>query len=204
VSTTKPGALASSDASSARACSCWPPRSSASARRIDLRKDHENRLRFEQRARDQGSRHRGGSDRDQRRQRIAADNQLERIEGTGERGVERGRDGRCGTAPDKDPQIVAAQLEQPAERRGGARTQLRKGGFETDRGADPGRQHGQQRQPQTVDQRHAPAMQRVGLDRIDDVARAPPPERRGDQPVDQSAERRHQQQSPRRDCLRAA
>src|SRR5215469_7551840 len=41
-----------------------------------------------------------------------------------------------------------------------------------------------------------PAMQRIGLDRVDDVARLPAPQRVGDEAIDEAASRRYQQQPP--------
>ena len=78
---------------------------------VGLRENDKDRPLVEQGSRDQGRHDRCGDDRDQRRQRVAADDQLERIKGAGERGIKGGGNRRGGAASHKNPQIVAAQLE---------------------------------------------------------------------------------------------
>ena len=88
--------------------------------------------------------------------------------------------------------------------RGGAGAELGERGFQSDRGADPAGENGQSGQAQAVAQRHAPAMQRVGLDRVDDVARPPAPHHIRDQAVAEPADARHQDAPPRVDIGRPA
>ena len=54
----------------------------------------------------------------QRGQRIGADDQLEGIEGAGQRRVESGRDGARGAAAHQHPQVAATHPERPPDARG--------------------------------------------------------------------------------------
>ena len=78
---------------------------------IDMAVDDKDRLLAEDLAGDQGREDRRHDHRHQRRQRIAADDQLEGVKRAGERRVERGGDRRSGAAPDKCAQIVAPQMQ---------------------------------------------------------------------------------------------
>ena len=62
-----------------------------------------------------------------------------------------------------------------------------------DRHARRVRDHGGDQQAQAVEHRHAPAMQRIGLDRVDDVVRAEAPHDERAQPEHEAAGRRNDQ-----------
>ena len=102
------------------------------------------------------------------RDRIDADDQLEPVERAGQRRAEGGGDRRCRAAADDEAQIGAAQAEPHADRRGDAARHLRIAGLEADGGAEAVGDDVLQPDAQAVLQRHASAMQRIGLDRVDD------------------------------------
>ena len=114
------------------------------------------------------------------RDRIAADDELERIECPGQRCPERAGDRPRCSASDQDPQIPAPQVKAAADPGGYPARQLRVAGLHPDRGSDSARPHGLQRDVDAADERHAPAVQRVGLDWIN-LPRWPPA-RQGQQP----------------------
>ena len=133
---------------------------------------------------DEIARHRGDADRRQAGRRIAADHQFERIEGAGERRAERARDRGRRAAADHDALVGAAQVKATAERGGKAAGKLGISGFKADRRADAAGPDRLQRHDDAAAKRHPPAMQGIGLDRID-LARRPPA---------QQQQKRHAQQ----------
>ena len=116
---------------------------------------------------------RGDADRGQAGRRISPDHQFKGIERTGERGAERARNRGGGAAADHDALIGAAQVKAAAQRGGDPAGKLGVSGFKSDRGADAARPDRLQRHDHTAAKRHPPAMQGIGLDRID-FARRPP------------------------------
>ncbi len=116
-----------------------------------------------------------GSDRDRREaaRRVTADDQLEPVERTGERRTKRTGDAAGGAAANQDAQIGAAQPECETKPGCNAARELGIAGLHSDRSTDPARPDGLQRDDQTAGERHASAMQRVRLDRIDFAIRPP-------------------------------
>ena len=80
--------------------------------------------------------HRGNADRRQARRRVAADDQLEGVEGARQGRAERAGDRGRRAAADHDPLVGAAQMKRTPERGGKAAGQLGVAGLEPDRGAD--------------------------------------------------------------------
>jgi hypothetical protein len=141
--------------------------------------------------------HRRDRDRGEARDRVAADHQFECIEGARERRTERAGDSPGGSAPDQHPQIAAAQAKSLPDEGGDAAGELGIAGFEADRCADPARPHRLRRDDQAAAQRHAPAMQRIGLDRVDFARRPIPRDHDTRQSQDEPAEGRHEDRDPR-------
>jgi hypothetical protein len=104
--------------------------------------------------------------------------------------------GASSAAADQRAQIAAPEAEILAEPRGDARAELRVGRLEPDRGAEAGRDQGEDRQIGAVGERHLAAEQRVGLDRIDDLARAPAADEHADPAGERAADRGQQQDAP--------
>jgi hypothetical protein len=73
-----------------------------------------------------------------------------------------------------------------------------------DRRADPARQDRQGGETHALAQRHAAAVQRVRLDRVDDVAWPPAPDQIGDDAIDQAADAWDRDDPPRLDADPAA
>src|SRR6266700_2697433 len=99
--------------------------------------------------------------------RIASDHDFERIECSPKWRSECTRDRARRSAPNQYAQISAPEVEGTPDPRPNAARQLRVAGLETDRGANSTRPHGLQRHADASNERHAPAVQGVGLDRID-------------------------------------
>ncbi len=146
---------------------------------------------------DEIARHRGDADRRQAGRRIAPDYQFERIEGAGERRAERARDRCRRAAADHDALVGAAQVKSTAERRGKAARKLGISRFQADRRPDPAGPGGLQRHDDAAAKRHPPAMQRVGLDRID-LARRPPAQQHQQGHAQQQAAEAWNQHGPQR------
>ena len=127
------------------------------------------------------------ADRGQRGDRIAADDQLEAVEGAAQRRAEGAGDGRGGAAADQDAHVAAAQAKRLADLGGDAAGELGIAGFQADRGADAARPHGLRRHDQAAAQRHAAAVQRIGFDRVD-LGAAPAGDVGGGQAEQQAAE----------------
>ncbi len=115
---------------------------------------------------------RGDRDRGKGGQRVGADDQLERVEGAGQGRVEGAADRPRRAAADQQAHVVAAQAEAAAEARGDGGADLGVAALQPDRGADAVRHHRLQHDDDAVVQRHAAAIQRIGLDRVDRAARA--------------------------------
>lgn len=98
---------------------------------------------------------------------VGADDQLEGVEGAGERRAEAGRDGPGRTAAHQGAQVAAPHLEGDAEPRGEAGGDLCVAGFEPHRGAGPVRDDVLECEVEAVAQGHPAAMQGVRLDRVD-------------------------------------
>ena len=135
---------------------------------------------------------RGGHDRRDIGDRIDADDQLEAVESAGQRRVEGGGDRAGGTAADQDADIVAAQPEGARQPRGQAGTDLRIARLQSNRGAKTAGDHRLPGDDEGVGQRHAPAIERVGLDRIDRGAEFPLSQPDHRQPEQDAADRRYQ------------
>ncbi len=163
------------------------------------RADADTEREFAKRMGDKIAGYRGDADRGQAGRRISPDHKLESIEGAGERCPERARDRGCGAAADHDALIGATQMKAAAQ--GGAETARKLGisCFKPDRGADTTGPHRLQRHDHTAAKRHPPAMQRVGLDRIDFTRRPPAQQQQEGHPEQQSAEARNQQGAQRLD-----
>jgi hypothetical protein len=106
--------------------------------------------------------------------RIAPDHQLKGVEGAGERRSERARDRSRRTTADHDPLIGAAQVKSAAQRGGKTAGELGVSRLKSDRSADTARPDRLQRHDHTAAKRHPPAMQGIGLDRVDFPRRPPP------------------------------
>src|SRR5258707_10633979 len=98
---------------------------------------------------------------------MAAEDDFERIDGPAGPRTERARDRAPRAAPDQHAQVATPQVEGTPDPRRKAAGQLRIAGLETDRRPNPTRPDGLQRHADASDERHAPAVQRVGLDRVD-------------------------------------
>ena len=105
--------------------------------------------------------------------RIAADDQLEAVEGAGERRAERAGNSARGSTADQDAQIGTSQLECPADTRGDAAGQLGVARFDADRSTYPARPNGLHGNDNAAEKGHAAAVQRVRLNRIDLSLRPP-------------------------------
>jgi hypothetical protein len=99
--------------------------------------DDEYRVRPDEPADDERPGQRRDADRGQGLQRVSADNQLEGVEGAGERGIEGRRDCAGGSAADQGADVVPAQAEPSAEPRRERGAELRIGRLEPDRGTEP-------------------------------------------------------------------
>jgi hypothetical protein len=123
-----------------------------------LGRDDADRERLCDQEADQGR----DADRRQAVWRIAADNELETIEGAGERGTECASNSSGGATA-----LGASQPECHADARGDTAGKLCIAGLQADRGADPARPDRLRRHDNAAKRRHATAVQRVGFDRID-------------------------------------
>ena len=147
------------------------------------------------RVRDEVADHRRDCDRRQAVGRIAADDELEAVESAGERRTEGAGNSSGSAATDQDTQIGAPQPECRADARGKTARQLGIAGLEADRGADPARPDGLRRDDDAAEKRHAAAMQRIRLDRIDLPLRPPARDHfRGDAERQSAAERHRDRQ----------
>ena len=155
--------------------------------------DDKDRTGREEGAHHQHRRQRGDADRGQGLQGVAADDQLECIERSGQRRVERCRDGAGSAAADQEPHVVAPQAAATADPRRHRRAELGIGRFEPDRGAKPARQQRDKDETDTVAHGHPAAEQRVCLDRVDDLARPPAPQQQRREPNQEPAGDRHHQ-----------
>ena len=115
----------------------------------------------------------GKADRRKTRGRIAADDELEAVKGAGQRRAERAGDTGGGAATHQNSQVAAAQAKGIADARSDAACKLGVAGFEPDRGADAAGPNRLRRDDDAAEERHAPAMQRIGFDRIDFPLRTP-------------------------------
>ena len=147
---------------------------------------------------------RRGEDGNRVGERIGADDELERVEGAGQRRAERRRDRASRPAPDQHPEILPAQARSHAQVRGEAGSDLRIARLETDRCAAAVRDHGLRRHEEALAQRHASAAQRVGLDRIDRRRRFPAGEPDVDRAEQKAAQHRRAKGGQRRDALGGA
>ena len=139
-------------------------------------------------------RHDGGDDhRRQRRQRIGADHQFERIERPRERRIERRRDRPRGPAPHQQPQIVPPNPKAPPGAGSQRRPDLRIARLKPYRGPHPVGPHRLAHHDQAGVQGHAPAMQRIRFDRVDGAPVPPLRQRQPGKPQPQPPQRRHQQ-----------
>ena len=146
---------------------------------------------------DKIARHRGDPDRGQAGRRITPDHELKGVEGAGKRCPERARNRGGGAAADHDALVGAAQVKATAKRRGKAAGKLGIPRFEADRRADPARPGGLQGHDDAAAKRHPPAMQRVGLDRVD-LARRPPAQQHQQGHAQQQAAEARNQNGPQR------
>ena len=166
------------------------------ADRTDADADRQRRKRM----RHEIAGHRGDADRRQAGRRIAADHQLEGIEGAGQRRAECAGDRRRGAAAHHDALVGAAQMKAAAERCREPAGQLGIARFQSDRGADAAGPDRLQRYDDAAAKRHPPAMQGIGLDRVD-FARRPPAQQQQERYAEQeAAEARHQKRPPRLDA----
>ena len=133
---------------------------------------------------------RGDRDRGEGTEGVGADHQLERVESAGQRRIEGAGDGGGRAAADQQAQIVAPDAEHAAEARRQGRADLGVTGLQPHRGADAVRQDRLQHDDQAVVERHAPAIQCVGLDRVDRAPRAVAHDGKTDQPDQQPAQGR--------------
>src|SRR5271165_335756 len=153
--------------------------------------------------------HDGGADdrRDHHRgeggDRVGADHQLVRIEGARQRRVERACDGGRRAAAHHQAHVAASQPEHAPEPAAHAAADLRVGRFQPDRRAGAVRHHRLQHDDPAVAHRHAPAVQRVRLDRVDRALGAPFGERQPDHSEQQAACDRDDQRPRRRQRHRA-
>ena len=157
----------------------------------------EDRVRADQPAHDEHRGQRGDADRRQGLQGVAADDQLEGIKGAGQRRVEGRRDGPGGAAPDQGAHVVAAQPDAAPEPRGQRRAKLGIGRFEPDRCAKPAGEDRHPNKAEAVAERHPPAEQRVRLDRVDHLARAPAAQQQRAEADEQAADNRRRHQAGR-------
>ena len=143
---------------------------------------------------------RGDADRRQAGRGVAADHEFEGIERAGERRAERARDRRRRAAADHDALVGAAQVKGAAERGGEAAGKLGVSRFKANGGTDAARPDGLQRDDDAAAKRHPPAMQRIGLDRIDLARRPPAQQHEEGEPQQQAAEARNQHGAQRLDA----
>ena len=135
----------------------------------------------------------GGEDGNRVGERIGADDELESVKSAGQRRAERRRDRAARPAADQHAQILPAQARSHSQIRGDARPDLRIAGLEPDRGAAAVRDHGLRRHKQALAERHAPAAQGVGLDRINRRRRLSAREPEVDRAEQKAAQHRRRQ-----------
>mgnify|MGYP003694471333 CR=1 FL=1 len=119
--------------------------------------DDEYRVRPDEPANDERPGQGRNADRGQGLQCIDADDQLEGVEGTGERSVESCRNCAGGTAADEGADIVPAQADRSAEPGRERGPELRVGRLEPHRGAEARRKAMSEGRAQAVADRHPPA-----------------------------------------------
>ena len=124
---------------------------------------------------------------------IAPDHDLERIEGAAERSAKRAGDPGGGSAADQNAQIAAAQPQRLPDPRRYRACELGVAGLEPDRGADAARPRRLARDDKAPGERHAPAMQRIGFDRVDLAARPFARDHRRNQTETEPAQQRNGQ-----------
>ena len=134
----------------------------------------------------------GEGDRGEALNRIAADDELVRVESAGKRRAERAGNAAGGAATDQDAQIAAPQPESLPHERCDAARKLGVAGLQPDRCPHAARPHRLRRDDQAAAQRHAPAVQRVGFDRVDFARRPMTRKQDTGEPEAQSAEHRNQ------------
>ena len=122
---------------------------------------------------------------------VAALDQLEAVEGAGQRRVEGGGDRRRRARRHHHALVLAAQMEITPDHGEDAGAELAVAGLHADRGAAGVGHHGVAGEPHAVAQRHLAAVERVGLDRVDDVVGPDLAEGEGQEPEEQPARRRH-------------
>ena len=105
--------------------------------------------------------------------RVAADDELEPVEGTGQWRAEGSRDTASRAATDQYAKVGPPQPKCHADARRYAAGKLRVAGLEPDRSSDTARPHRFRRNNDAAEKRHAAAMQRIGFDRIDLPLRPP-------------------------------
>ena len=152
---------------------------------------NESDLARPQRVRHQVAEQRRDGDRRQAVRRIAADDQLEAVKGAGERRAERAGNSAGGATADQDAQVGAPQPKCHADTRGDAAGQLGIAGFDADRRAYPARPNGLHGDDNAAEKRHAAAVQRVRLDRIDLALRPPAHDQFAGDAEDDAAGERH-------------
>ncbi len=138
------------------------------------RADEEQGRGMDDRPLDQGRGQGSGGHGGQSPHRIAADDQLEGVEGAGQGRIEGGRDRRPCPGADEDALVRTAQAEILADLGEDRRPELAVAGLHADRDARSIRPEGRDQQAQAVGHRHAAAMQGVGFDRVDHLGRPQP------------------------------
>ena len=127
--------------------------------------------------------------------------QFAAVERTRERRVERGRDGGCGAGGDENALIGPAQPEILTRRGENAGAELAVARLHT----PPTRPaafeiHRRKQQAQAVDHRHPPAVQRIGLDRVDDIGGAKAADDQRGNAEDEPTDRGHGRDAQRIDA----
>ncbi len=147
---------------------------------------------------------RGNGDRRQGARDVAPEDEFVAIERAGEGRIECGRNRGAGTRGHEHAQVRAAQAEHAAEPRKERGAHLAVGGFHAERRAGSVRDHRRGQEAQTGTDRHASAVKRVRLDRVDDVGREAAAEEKRAAAEDDAADRRDEEEAQCRDLRRVA
>ena len=137
-------------------------------------------------------------------ERIGADDELESVERPGQGRPERRRDRASCPAPDQHTEVLPAQARSHSQVRGDAGPDLRVARLKSDGSAAAVRDHGLHRHEEALAERHAPAAQGVGLDRIDRRRRLPASEPDFDRAEQEAAYHRRAKSGERSDALGGA
>ena len=140
---------------------------------------------------DKGGGQGGGHHRGDVGDAVGADDDLEGVEGAGERGAEGRRDPRPRSGAHEGAQIAAPQVERAAGERGQGPAQLGVGRLQPHRGAEAVGDDALDADEQAVARGHPPAVQGVGLHRVHGRLGTAPGPQPGYDPQQQTAGGEH-------------